>query len=162
LTRVSLRIINKNNKTTMENYKENDFIRTKQGHIDVIIYLDKPNFTIDGEEYGIDTASPIPIDYAKGIVLYIAVCCAPQKCNGAIKVEAPSINLWPTNELQDKMGISSNSRNDKDKTENYWLLSDISKAFLKENNIQYVHELQHYLEGKSLLRIKKHTIHSDM
>lgn len=146
----------------MENYKENDFILTRQGHIDVIKYLDKPNITIDGEEYEIDTVSPIPIDDAKGIVLHSPVCMASLINNGIIKVEKPVINLYPAIELQSKMGLSSKSRNDRDGFGNYWHLSDISKAFLKENNIQYVHELQHYLEGKSLLCIKKHTIHSDM
>ena len=78
----------------MENYKENDFIRTKQGHIDVIIYLDKPNFTIDGEEYEIDNVSPIPIDDAKSIVLLSPICMASIIDNGIIKAEKPVIHLY--------------------------------------------------------------------
>jgi hypothetical protein len=57
--------------------------------------------------------------------------------------------------LQSKMSLPSKSKNDMDRNGSYWNLSDISKDFLKANNIQYVHELQHYLEGTSL-RVRKY------
>jgi hypothetical protein len=147
----------------MEDFKKEDFILTRQGHIDVIKHLDKPNITLDGEEYNIDNVSPIPIDNARSIVLCPAILLASLIDNGIIRVEkSPEISFNPTRVLLDKMGLSLKSKNDKDKTGTYWLLSDISMDFLKENNIQYVHELQHYLQGKSLLWVKKHTNHSDL
>ena len=138
----------------MEDLKKGDFIITRQGHIDEIEHLDKPNITLNGEEFNTDDVSPIPIDAAKGIVLYSPVCMGSLIDNGITRVEKPVINTHSTNKLKDKMGLSFNSKNDMDGNGSYWHISDISQIFLKENNIQYVHELQHYLEGTSL-RIRK-------
>jgi|WetSurMetagenome_2_1015567.scaffolds.fasta_scaffold453102_1 hypothetical protein len=144
----------------MEDFKEDDFILTRQKHIEVIKYLNKSNITLDGEEFTINDVSPILIDEANGIVLCSAIPCGSLIGNGKIEVMPPIINTTPTEELKDKMGLSLSSKNDKDGFGSYWCLSDISKAFLKENNIQYVHELQHYLEGRTLLKIERHTNNS--
>lgn len=144
----------------MKNYRENDLVIIRGSYIETINSLIGSKFIINGESYNTVDLSPVPIDNSDDIVIIDNFTVSPCIQIINLKIDSPDIHLTPTIDLLDALGLSHENANDcKDRMGYYWPLDEISKDFLKENNIKYIHELQRFLgKHKTSLSIEKRAL----
>ncbi|MGE4309155.1 hypothetical protein [Bacteroides sp.] len=140
-------------------YKTGDFVLLSDWGISKIKEVSNTDVLIGEEIYSYAAVEPIPIENVavdflrRKLVLINSIPMASLIDNGIERIAAPEIKI-NLDFLSEAEIYGKESWQCLYHSGRYWLLTDISKSFLEEKRIEYVHELQHYLsDTKSYLHV---------